>query len=1155
MSNFEFLQEHDDVFYRLANNAERAFSYDPNTTLIKLRQLGEAFAQDIASRLGIEFDRRTAQIDLIKKLQYQGDLQREITDTFHYVRKTGNDATHQFTSQNREAIQTLRLCWTLASWYHRTFGNPPAKWSPGKFVTPEDPAENLRKLEEQISALQRAQAASQQQLKTKDQLVTAEAKRAVEAAQYAQKVAEERDIWEQTAQENEDALVKAQKGFDLATSQRAAEIASYAPGLETLSKMASEPAAQIKAGKSPIVEQTRAAIKKTAWEESEKETRLRIDQQLRDALWQADTENLRYSKGARPEAGVNKAIAEWPTSSGQADYVLFIGLKAYAVVEAKKTRKEVSADLEQAQRYARDIEEKNGIELLSDSPWIASQHDASLGSYLIPFAFATNGRPYLNQHKESSGVWFRDLRRPQNHGAAMDGWYSPQGLIDLHKQDLNAADQALVKQNFDFDFKLRPYQVEAVQAVEQAIINDQQQILVAMATGTGKTKTCIALLCRLLNAKRFRRILFLVDRSALGEQTVDAFDTTQLINQQSFADIFNIKGMDDVAPDTKTRVQVATVQGMVQRILYSDTPPTVDQYDCIVVDECHRGYLLDRELNDSELKFRSEKDYISKYRRVLDYFNAVKVGLTATPALHTAEIFGEPIYFYSYAEAVIDGYLIDQDPPLLIKTDFNEHGISYSVNEQIAHYNVETGELNYSKLEDEVTFETTQFNRKIEVESFNKVICDELVNHLDPLSEEKTLIYCCTDRHADMVVRLLKQSFTDLYGECEDSLIQKITGSIDKPLEHIRRFKNERLPNIAVTVDLLTTGIDVPAICNLVFLRRVKSRILYEQMKGRATRLCPEIKKDAFRIFDAVDLYSHLEAATNMKPVVVNPSISFGQLVSEVANEPASEHKETAREQLLAKLQRKKQCISDKAKQDFEVQASMSFDSFIEKVQQLPVQQVADWFIKDPELGELLDARDQSKPPIIFISDKPDTYIETATGYGKHVKPDDYLQAFETLIKARINDFMALQTVVRQPGKITRAQIKEVLLALEQEQFTEKHLRKAWAMKTKKDVAARIVGYIRQAALGDALVPWSERVDNALAVILAQQDWKPVQARMLNDIGELLKSRIALDPESIDNSHLSRQGGYKRINKLFDDKLEQVLEAINDALWEQQQQS
>src|SRR5690606_20064301 len=152
-----------------------------------------------------------------------------------------------------------------------------------------------------------------------------------------------------------------------------------------------------------------------------------------------------------------------------------------------------------------------------------------------------------------------------------------------------------------------------------------------------------------------------------------------------------------------------------------------------------------------------------------------------------------------------------------------------------------------------------------------------------------------------------KEAFQEQYGEVDDDAVQKITGTADKPLARIRHFKNERYPNVVVTVDLLTTGIDVPKICNLVFLRRIRSRVLYEQMLGRATRLCPEIGKETFLIYDAVALYEALQPVTSMKPVVARPQVSFRDLVREIQEVSDEEARQAALDQLIAKLQRKKQ--------------------------------------------------------------------------------------------------------------------------------------------------------------------------------------------------------------------------------------------------------
>ena len=172
-------------------------------------------------------------------------------------------------------------------------------------------------------------------------------------------------------------------------------------------------------------------------------------------------------------------------------------------------------------------------------------------------------------------------------------------------------------------------------------------------------------------------------------------------------------------------------------------------------------------------------------------------------------------------------------------------------------YDIKKAQMDLMNAPDEVTIEVEGFNHKVVTESFNQVVCEEL-GHIDPSLPGKTLIFAATDINADMVVRLLKEAMDERYGPIRNSAIRKITGQADKPSQLIRRYKNEKEPSIAVTVDLLTTGIDVPEIVNIVFLRRVRSRILYEQMMGRATRLCNDSKvyldldKEVLRIFDAV---------------------------------------------------------------------------------------------------------------------------------------------------------------------------------------------------------------------------------------------------------------------------------------------------------------
>ena len=495
-------------------------------------------------------------------------------------------------------------------------------------------------------------------------------------------------------------------------------------------------------------------------------------------------------------------------------------------------------------------------------------------------------------------------------------------MMEMLDKEIAAANRTLENTPYDLlrdpdGLNLREYQIRAIEAAENAIINGKETALLSMATGTGKTRTILGMIYRFIKSNRFKRILFLVDRTALGEQAADVFKEVKIEDLMTLDEIYNIKGLDEKNIDKETKIHIATVQSLVKRLIYSEeeTMPSVSDYDMIVVDEAHRGYTLDKELSDDEMLYRNQEDYISKYRTVIEYFDAVKIALTATPALHTTEIFGKPVFTYSYREAVIDGYLVDHDAPHDIHTKLRDNGIEYKKGETLAIYDPNTGEvLNSDELEDDMKFEIDKFNKDVITENFNKAVFEEIAMDFNPDGEGKTLIYAVDDNHANLIVKILKDIYSK-YG-IDNDVVKKITGSIEggnkkKILEAIRKFKNETYPKIVVTVDLLTTGIDVPEIVNLVFMRRIKSRILFEQMLGRATRLCSKINKDHFEIYDPVGVYETLEPVSNMKPVTPNPNISFNDMIDgfEVLEKEKHSKQLTA---IIAKLQRKTKHISPK---------------------------------------------------------------------------------------------------------------------------------------------------------------------------------------------------------------------------------------------------
>lgn len=1117
-TNFAHLREHDEQLLRLGMLAERYFAEDPNTCLLKLRQLAETLAQWVASQVGLYAGADEKQVDLLRRLQDHGILPGDVALLFTEVRRAGNAVSHRLDGDHRTALSCLRLTWQISLWMHRTFKE--VGYRSGPFLPPASPAIRNPALEAELEA-PRAEF-EQYRRAHHDTARLFDATRS-----QAEQTEQDRAFRERTATEAEAAL-----------NER----------LESMRRETRNPPGSAMAKWVAAANTAAAAIQL-----DEADTRKLIDVQLIAAGWTANSAGIKYATGARPQKNRNLAIAEWPTDTGPADYVLFIGLTPVAVIEAKRKNIDVSAALQQAKRYSRGFQPSSESEL-PESNW--GQDNV----YRVPFAFSTNGRPYLRQLATKSGIWFCDLRRSDNLSHALDGWYTPEGLMALIKRDEAHAHAELDNTPFNYGFPLRPYQQSAIRAVEQAIAVGQRDMLLAMATGTGKTRTCIALIYRLLKAKRFRRILFLVDRSALGEQAANAFKDTRLENLQTFASVFGIKELDEQSADSDTAVHIATVQGMVQRVLYpseGSSPPPVDEYDCVVVDECHRGYLLDRELSDTELGFRGYEDYISKYRRVLDWFDAVKVGLTATPALHTSQIFGVPIYTYSYREAVIDGFLVDYEPPIQITTELSANGIHWHAGQSVKVYDVKRDQIDLFTAPDEIKLEVDAFNRKVITESFNRVVCEYLAKELDPASRRKTLIFCATDAHADLVVDLLKQAFAAQYGSVEDDAVIKITGAADKPLQLIRRYKNEQLPNVAVTVDLLTTGIDVPEICNLVFLRRVNSRILFDQMLGRATRLCPDIDadgdKEAFRVFDAVQIFDALQDMTAMRPVVVNPNIGFAQLVDELAQVGDDEARALARDQFLAKLQRKKRHLGETGQRDFETLVGMSPEKFIAKLRTLPLAEVAAWFSRIPDLGEILDRKGDGPRDPIFISEHDDQLNSVERGYGQAKKPEDYLAEFSAFIQSHSNAIPALMTVLTRPRELTRKQLRELVLELDKAGYTETGLATAWREMTNQDIAARIVGYIRQAAIGDALIPYAERVDHALQKLLASRAWTTPQRDWLKRIAAQTKANILVDRESLDDPDLlfkTQGGGFQRLDKLFEGQLLQTLEDFNEAVWQ-----
>lgn len=1091
-SNFEFLQKDFPVLFQIGSIAEKYLFSDSNSCLIKLGMFGES-----AVNLMFQLDRmdppktENTHANRIRFLKKQGMLPDEIDEILNALRTSRNLAVHANLEDGERCRTLLHMAYNLAVWFAEVYGDLDTKIP--SFVMPKD-----------------------------------------DTTDYAALIEEKERLIEELS-----TRVEAIKAQNISQFER------------------------IKKAKNAL----------HALNLSEEETRYLIDEQLRKVGWEADTQTLRYAKGTRPEKGRNIAIAEWPTRSkgsrpGYADYALFVGLKMVGVIEAKKADRNIPSVIDtQGKEYAKYIQsselsapDKIAEEAIPYGGKEAGSYQISeWNGYRVPFVFATNGRKYLEQIKTKSGIWFLDLRKDSNIPMALKGWISPDGIMQRLEHDIEEANQRLQGTGSDLlrdkeGLNLRDYQIRAIEAAEKSILEGKKTVLLSMATGTGKTRTILGMMYRFLKSDRFKRILFLVDRTALGTQAQDVFNEVKLEDLMTLNDIYNIKGMEDKEIERETKIQIATVQSLVKRILYNEEErmPAVSDYDLIIVDEAHRGYTLDKELDEDELIYRNQDDFVSKYRSVIEYFDAVKVALTATPALHTTEIFGKPVFHYSYREAVVDGYLADHDAPHYISTRPGTEGIRYEKGETVAIYDPITGEIrNSDELDDELAFDIEQFNRNVITEEFNRAVLEEIAEDINPEGDGKTLIYAVDDNHAELIVRLLREIY-EPYGMSQDA-IMKITGKLgDKKRvgEAIRKFKNERYPNIAVTVDLLTTGIDVPEITTLVFMRRVKSRILFEQMLGRATRLCERIGKTHFEIYDPVGVYESLQDVSTMRPVVVSPDTGFEDLI-EGLELPDEAQIRNQIDLIAAKMRRKEKNLSGEEREYFSLltQGRAPTD-FIEELRSLPAREAKELILKHREVFEILNQSKRHTQRAIVISDKEDEVLEHTRGYGKGKEPGDYLEEFKKFITENIEKIEALKLICTRPSSLTREGLKSLKIVLDQNGFTEQQLNSAWKALKNEDITADIISLIRAEAIGSERMDHNERIKTAVRRLKERHKFSKMEEDWLNRIEKNLLTETILTEESFNSGIFKDRGGFAKIDRIFKNKLKDYIIEINHYLYD-----
>jgi type I restriction enzyme, R subunit len=853
------------------------------------------------------------------------------------------------------------------------------------------------------------------------------------------------------------------------------------------------------------------------------------------------------------------AIVEYPTDNGPADYALCFGGKILGIVEAKKLSLGPQNVLTQAERYSKG----------------ASTNTLKFGSYYVPFLYSTNGEI----------IWHQDIRQESNRSRPIAAFHTPAALQEKLLSNFEASCQALLALPNNHS-RLRDYQIHCNAEIEKAIDKRKRHMLVAMATGTGKTFTMVNEVYRLMKSGVARRILFLVDRRALAAQAVKSFASFEPEPGLKFDKIYEVYSQrfqagdfdEDEKFDPKllpnsyltapgpgtTFLYVCTIQRMTINLFgkaaafgsaegdsdneedAQELPIPTHAFDVIIADECHRGYTAHE---------------LALWRATLDHFDAIKIGLTATPAAHTTTYFRDVVFRYEYERAVREGYLVDYDV-VAVRSDVRMNGTFLKEGELVGRVDTETGSEQMDYLESERGYDATSVEKDVTIPDSNRKILQELKKYALEHEERygrfpKTLIFAANDlphtSHADLLVNMLCEVF-----EQGDGFAKKITGRVDRPLQRIREFRNRPLPSVAVTVDLLSTGVDIPDLEFIVFLRPVKSRILFEQMLGRGTRRGEKFKdKSHFTVFDCFDgtLLEYFRNATSITADKSAPkSRTIAEIIEDIWQNRDREHNVRC---LIKRLQRIAKEMSGNAREEF---AAYIPDGDMERYAAgLPAALRNDFagtmsLLRNKDFQNLLV--NYHRPERTFlkgyeVEDMVSSVWMVRDAEGKEYKPEDYLTAFTRYITEHENDIEAVSILLSRPagwGMEALAELRQKLVTSPL-RFNEEKLQKAHELTYHKAMVD-IISMVKHAAKNEEeLFTAQERVQRAMMRITGGQTFTPGQMEWLDRIRVHLVQNLSISRDDFEDIPVfSHFGGWGQANKAFAGQLPELLNKINEAI-------
>ena len=897
-----------------------------------------------------------------------------------------------------------------------------------------------------------------------------------------------------------------------------------------------------------------------------------------DAMLQASGWVIQDYEDLDPSASLGIAVREFPLGKKAVDYALFIRRNPVGVVEAKKIGLTLLGVVEQSEMYLQGLHEK-----FPKAPMRP------------PFSYETTGVETL----------FANRRDPKYRSRHVFTFHRPEVLEEWLAEPTTLRGRLKQIPLLDYD-RLYDCQIDAINNLERSFADNHMRALIQMATGTGKTFTAVTFIYRLIKFAKAKRILFLVDRSNLGRQALREFQKYSTPDDgRKFTDLYNVQHLQSQTIDDGVSVVVSTVQRLYSilqgkkefdeendefssfenfsdeeqmGISYNSEIP-IGEFDFIVIDECHRSIY-------------------NKWKQVLDYFDAFLIGLTATPSKHTIGFFdNNQVMSYTHERAVADrvnvGYHVYR-----IKTKITSEGSTIDAGVYIEKRNKMTREKRSELLDADYAYEGRQLNQDVvsmdQIRLVIKTFKDRLPEIFPRRSDvPKTLIFAKDDAHAEEITRIVKEVFGEGNEFCK-KITYKTTGA--KPEDIIKSFSNSVNPRIAVTVDMIATGTDIKPLECIIFMRDVKSKIYFEQMKGRGTRVIkpddlqvvtPSAKtKDHFVIIDAVGVCEH--AMTDMHSLDRKVKISFEKLMQEAAEGRADED---SLKSLAYRISRLDKRIDQKGREEIEKELKMSIPQLVNKMldgvdADKQVEYAKERFQTEQPIEEQIAAvveesisntcnlfdsaklrkviLDVKKHNEMIIDDKS-IDIVVDEGFTKEASKKT-IESFKEFIENNKDEQMALSIIYSKPynvREITFNDIKDLANAIEKPPYnlTPDKIWKAYQRLDRsrvKDSPTKmltdLISIVRFSIGKDKhLMPFDDLVNEKFAKWLETQEssgrqFTGEQKEWLWMIKDHIASSVSITIDDLDYVPFNQKGGRTKMYQVFGENYEEILEELHKVL-------